>query len=391
MWIYLEERHIPYRVKTVPLNAYGDKPAWYSRLVDGGNVPAIELHGTLFTESLEIIKVLNQEFGTSRFIIDDELMQLDKRVQQDWFSLVFYPVEGKTLENTREAFLETMRAVNDRLGATQGPWFGGRLEPSVIDIILIPTMERIEASILYWRNVKLRGVYPNIDAWLKAWEEHPSYMATKSDFFTLCSAMPSQNGPGYFSPDAKDVASQIYGLDGAWSLGNDCTIEQVNVDDESARFEALYRMIENHASLVKFCARAAGEPGTPSFHAELADPYAEPNEEFVPAIDTCLRHVANALLNGANSVEKLAYHDLQGVCVNEELLEGWEAYEEDGRTYYWNHETGDVAWTPPTGDLSGCLAYLRDRVGVPRDMSYPAARQLRMHLNWAIEILRKGV
>ena len=38
-------------------------------------------------------------------------------------------------------------------------------------------------------------------------------------------------------------------------------------------------------------------------------------------------------------------------------------------------------------DVSSALAYLRDRVGVPRDLPLASARQLRAHLNEAIEVL----
>ena len=34
------------------------------------------------------------------------------------------------------------------------------------------------------------------------------------------------------------------------------------------------------------------------------------------------------------------------------------------------------------------LAYLRNRVCVPRDLPLPAARQFRAHLNWAIDTLQ---
>lgn len=39
------------------------------------------------------------------------------------------------------------------------------------------------------------------------------------------------------------------------------------------------------------------------------------------------------------------------------------------------------------GPVAASAGYLRDRVGVPRDLPYPAARQLRAHLNWLIDSL----
>jgi hypothetical protein len=56
--------------------------------------------------------------------------------------------------------------------------------------------------------------------------------------------------------------------------------------------------------------------------------------------------------------------------------------------YYWNYETGEVTWAPPTQQVDTCLAYFRDRIGVPRDMSAAAAMHLRVCLNWAIQLAK---
>merc|ERR1711879_814927 len=107
-----------------------------------------------------------------------------------------------------------------------------------------------------------------------------------------------------------------------------------------------------------FAARGAGSPGQPQFQAPLADPYAKPAKELLPAVDVALRHVASALLTGVAQAGDAAKADFVAIG-----------------------ERGDAH------RLKKCLAYLRDRVGVPRDMSQAAALQLRATLNWAIDLL----
>ena len=49
VWLWLEERRVPYRVRKVTMFCYGEKEAWFKRLVPSGMLPALELDGRLIT------------------------------------------------------------------------------------------------------------------------------------------------------------------------------------------------------------------------------------------------------------------------------------------------------------------------------------------------------
>ena len=123
------------------------------------------------------------------------------------------------------------------------------------------------------------------------------------------------------------------------------------------RVEAAYKLTQNHAAVVKFAARGAGKRGAKRFQAPLADPYAEPNEAYYSDVDSALRTIARVLLEPSDNAWQQPEFQLQ--------LADTGASDEDKSA------------------VALCLNYLKRRIGVPRDMAYPAARQLRAHLTWA--------
>lgn len=344
------------------------------------------------------------------------------------FSLVFYPVEGDALTRAEAALWATLQRVDAAIGAaTPGPWLLGGDSPSYVDLQFIATLERLSASALYWKGVRVRssvvvnseGTPPrcfHLERWLDAFDARPAYAASKADLYSTVMALPSQNGPGYAVDAAKHAAAAIYGFDGAWelptvpdaaakpnaaakldaagiapSLDEPVPPSQSEGGEEAAKIEAAYRLVNHHESIVRFAARGASPPGRPAFHAELADPNAEPDEAMLGAIDVCLRHVAASLVDGVDVAAGAAQADLSTVVGDDaSLADGWSGPWEDcdGRPYYWDDESGASSYTRPTRELDDCLAYLRDRIGVPRDLPLPAAMMLRKHLNWAIAIVR---
>lgn len=366
VWILLEEKQIPYRVEKINMRSYGDKPADFLKLCPNGLLPAMRLDGgAVQTDSLPIMMTLERTFSGPRHKAmwpsdsasaarADKLMRLERTLFSDWCNLVFRGGPGTSAVGRFEI---TMMAVDRELAQTPGPWFLDNL--SIVDLTYVTHIERMCASCLYWSGLDIRASdkWPHINRWLEAFEARPTYMATKSDYYTHVMDIPPQYGPGYSLPGSEAAAREIMGEDGSWELPlpplSAASLEPVkhhSGGEDAARHEAAFKLTINHDPIARFACRGPGQPGKRQFQAPLADPYATPALEYVPDVDCWLRAVTQALVTGSLEGETPAPADNEG----------------------------------RRQDLQAALAYLRDRVGVPRDMSYPAARQLRAHLNWAI-------
>ena len=382
MWLQLEAKRIPYKVVKVNMRCYGNKPPEYMRKVPSGLLPALELDGRLYTESAVIAQVLEEAFPEHKPLLPSPqdpsactrhaaLMRLERALFSDWLGWL---CQSGGHDARRAAFHRTLGMVEDALAGAPGggPFFMGP-SPALADCVFAPFLERISASIPYYKGETVRvskaaraaSPYPALNAWFDAMDGWDVYAGTKSDFYTHVHDLPPQLGGCAVaaSPAQAAMAADIDGSDGvAWSLplaplGAAGPAGEVwpGEDPPSDRLAAAARLVGNAGAVARFAARGPAPPGRPAVSAPLSDPYAQADEGAVPAIDAALRHVAAALLDGPDAV-----------CVERASAAAGAAAAMDG-----------------AAAVSG-LAYLRDRVGVPRDLPLPAARQLRAHLNWFI-------
>jgi glutathione S-transferase len=250
IWLWLEEQRIPYRIEKVTMFCYGEKEAWYKRKVPSGMLPAVELDGKIITESDDILIALERVFGPLQFAMDDPrvitMRRLERLLFRAWCNWLCYPVRSpRDDQAAREKFQEIMGYVEEALGSTPGPYF--LEEFSVADTIFTPYVERMNASLYYYKGYSMREVNPHMAAWFDAMESRSTYRGTQSDFHTHTHDLPPQMGGCYSNnePQAQQFSQRVD--NGPWFGLPDVTYPE----PETARQEALARVIKHHANIIR--------------------------------------------------------------------------------------------------------------------------------------------
>jgi len=318
VWLWLEEKRIPYRVRKVAMHCYGEKELWYRRLVPTGMLPAVELDGRLITESDRILLELERAFAPLGVSLQQseqvELRRLERDLFRAWCGWLCQPSRDRAEEQGRQAgFERSARAFETALNSRGGPFLEGII--SGADLVAAPFLERMNASLAYYKGYLLRESHPAIHRWFCALEQRSTYRGTQSDFHTHAHDLPPQMG-GCFAcgSDAQRVLADRIDR-GPWPiLGEGLPDPETSqIEPADAAITALRRTLRHRAPLLQRHGAAAGG-------------------RFDVALRAALSHLVS---------------------------------DEDS--------------TPPAGSAAA-LRHLRDRISVPRDMPLHAARRLRRSL-----------
>ncbi|MDJ0712654.1 MAG: glutathione S-transferase family protein [Prochloraceae cyanobacterium] len=250
IWLWLEEKQIPYRIKKVTMFCYGKKESWYKRLVPSGMLPAIELDGSLITESDYILIALERVFGPLEWGMEDPrvipLRNLERILFRAWCSWLCYRTRSSREEQyNRDQFIKVVAAIEDVLSRTSGPYFLDKF--STVDVIFTPYVERMNASLYYYKGYSLREENPGFGAWFDAMESRPTYRGTQSDFHTHVHDLPPQMGGCWENGEPQMLVNKARVDRGPWAGLPDVTYPE----PENSRAEALQRVIKHRQNIIK--------------------------------------------------------------------------------------------------------------------------------------------
>ncbi|GAB5368464.1 hypothetical protein AAMO2058_001321500 [Amorphochlora amoebiformis] len=365
VWLMLEEKRIPYKINFVPMSCYGRKPQEFLQIQPSGGIPVAIIKGKVISESNDILSAIESLYpdqhpmvpapGTDKYKSFQPFLRTERKIFGAWFQWLVTGFGEKEFINAADETNEALSKYKD------GDYFLGSF--SMVDCMYAPFLERMAASVPYYKGLIFRGNprWSYINKWFDAMESRPSFKGIQSDYYTHCHDLPPQIGGAQFSGDHKRYTDEIDGHGDSWKLplSQEGGLEPVRAEDRDqakARRGAARALIDRHEAVAKFSTRPWGERG-PGVSAPLADTYNKPQPKAEDSVDIALRLTAEFLLGSQETWDtETVKEKVKKANLNREMV------------------------TP-------CLEYLRDRVGVPRDMSFAEARQLRAHLNLLLDAL----
>jgi glutathione S-transferase len=249
IWLWLEEKQIPYRIEKVTMFCYGEKESWYQRKVPSGMLPAIELDGRIITESDDILVALERVFGVLRLGMSEPtvltMRQLERLLFRAWCSWLCRPTDSAPAEQRHRAqFTDVVALVEAALGNTPSPYFLDGF--STADVIFTPYVERMNASLYYYKGYSLHD-NPRLADWFMAMESRSTYRGTQSDFHTHVHDLPPQMGGCWENGESQMQINKARVDNGPWAGLPDVKYPE----PENSKQEALQRTIKHRANIIK--------------------------------------------------------------------------------------------------------------------------------------------
>ncbi|MDZ8258842.1 glutathione S-transferase family protein [Nostoc sp. ChiQUE01b] len=326
VWFALEEKEIPFATEFIDLT---NKPKWYIDLVPTTLVPAAKIEDKLVYESKDILLALEEKFGSTLLPEDPE----ENAVARHWLEdaetngvrdiaykfLRQAPEDPHELASLQAAFEAKLDELEQLLGKYPGPYFLSTF--SVVDITYSPHLDRLAANLPVYRGYQLKGNprYPRINAWFEALKQRPAYHRVKSD----------------------DTTNNLL-LRRRWGvtpIGNPLPPDLSISQEIQFRAEAAERLTDNREVALGDILKNSGVQAL----AVNGDTTA-----VKEAVDFHLRLLADHLING------------------------------NGAALPWGRVGGkDNADPTPAAVGAIALAYVRNRICAPRDMSAGAATAFR--------------
>ena len=250
VWLWLEEKQIPYRTEKVTMFCYGEKESWYKKKVPSGMLPALELDGRMITESDDILIALEQVFQPLGWSMQDPLViplrRLERLLFRAWCSWLCYPQQSQQQEQrNRGQFIEVVAKVEEALASTPGPYF--LQDFSTVDVIFTPYVERMNASLFYYKGYSLREENPQLSAWFDGMESRLTYRGTQSDFHTHAHDLPPQMGGCWENGSPQMLLNKKRVDEGPWLGLPDVTY----TEPETSRAEAVQRVVKHRHNIMR--------------------------------------------------------------------------------------------------------------------------------------------